>query len=314
MSILGEVLMVEHRFGGEHTELKLDVLGAYLDFYCNALKNQRFETWYIDGFAGTGFRQQTEMTGGIFDNEPIAFKEKTLLGSASIALNVDPPFDHYRFVEAHGPRRAALNELCDAAGARDCAIQGGDANDYIQKILADPPWSQHRDQWRQRAVVFLDPYGMSVKWQTLKALAESERADVWYLFNIKAVNQQMARDSARIDSSKFLALQEQFGTADWQTAFYRSGPTQGTLFGDTAPSSSKVATPEQISHFMRERLSTLFRYVSDPLPLTVGNMDRYFELYCLSNSPSPQAIALIKKGVTDIIRKRAQDRRQQGLP
>lgn len=306
--------MVEHRFGGEHTELKLDVLGAYLDFYCNALKHQRFETWYIDGFAGTGFRQQTEMTGGIFDNAPIAFQEKTLLGSASIALNVEPPFDHYRFVEAHGARRAALSELCKSVNVNDCLVQGGDANDHIQKILTEPPWSKHKDHWRQRAVVFLDPYGMSVKWQTLKALAESERADVWYLFNIKAVNQQMARDSTRIDSSKFLALQEQFGTDDWQAAFYKSGPMQGNLFGGSIPSSNKTATPEQISHFMRERLATLFRYVSDPLPLTVGSMDRYFELYCLSNSPSPQAITLIKRGVTDIIRKRAQDRRPQGGP
>jgi three-Cys-motif partner protein len=306
--------MVEHRFGGEHTELKLDVLGAYLDFYCNALKNKQFETWYIDGFAGTGFRQQTEMTGGIFDNSPAALREKTLLGSASIALNVDPPFDHYRFIEAHGPRRASLQELCNARTTNDCLVLGGDANDHIRKILSEPPWLQHRNHWRQRAVVFLDPYGMGVKWQTLEALAKSERADVWYLFNVKAVNQQMARDSARIDNSKFLALQEQFGTDDWQSAFYRSGPVQGDLFGGGNASINKVATPEQISHFMRERLRTLFCYVSEPLPLTVGAMDRYFELYCLSNSPSPQAIALIKRGVNDIIRKRAQDRRLPGHP
>ena len=306
--------MVEHRFGGDHTELKLDVLGSYLNFYCNALKNQRFETWYIDGFAGTGFRQQTQMTGGIFENAPIALQENTLLGSASIALNVEPPFDHYRFVEAHGPRRAALQGLCDANPTKECLVQGGDANECIRRILNEPPWSQHRDDWKQRAVVFLDPYGMGVKWQTLKVLAESERADVWYLFNVKAVNQQMARDSERIDSSKFLALQEQFGTDDWQAAFYRSMPDQGGLFEAARPSSTKVATPEQISHFMRARLSTLFRYVSEPLPLTVGSMERYFELYCLSNSDSPQAISLIKKGVTDIIKKRAPDRHRQDRP
>lgn len=306
--------MVEHRFGGEHTELKLDVLGKYLDFYCNALKHQAFETWYIDGFAGTGFRQQTELTGGIFANAPIAFQEKTLLGSASIALNVNPPFDHYRFVEANGPRRATLQQLCDTKNVKDCQVSAGDANDHIRSILAQPPWSGHRDQWRQRAVVFLDPYGMGVKWRTLEALAASERADVWYLFNVKAVNQQMARDGARIDESKYLALKEVFGTDDWQAAFYRSGPDQGNLFGGSSPSSSKRATPEQISQFMRERLGTLFRYVSDPLPLTVGSMNRYFELYCLSNSSSPQAIALIKKGVTDIIRKHGQDKRQQSHP
>jgi hypothetical protein len=49
---------VPHSYGGPWTELKLDVLKKYLNFYTDALKNQRFEKWYIDAFAGTGERHE----------------------------------------------------------------------------------------------------------------------------------------------------------------------------------------------------------------------------------------------------------------
>lgn len=297
--------MVKHEFGGEHTELKLDVIRAYLDFYCNALKNQNFETWYIDGFAGTGFRQEVRQTGGLLDGEPIALEETTLLGSASIALATTPPFDHYHFVEAHGPRRQALREMCKNAGHANAVVHDGDANQRITELLQSYLWTNSRTGWRQRAVVFLDPYGMSVRWPTLTALADSRRVDVWYLINIKAIQQQMAKDSRGLDESKFAALSDIFGTGDWKSEFYVSRPTQATLFGGLEESDERIGSREDISKYLRKRLGTLFRFVSEPLPLTVGNIDRYFELYCLANPERDVALGLIKKGVKDIITKRA---------
>ncbi len=297
--------MVKHEFGGEHTELKLDVIRAYLDFYCNALKNQKFETWYIDGFAGTGFRQEVRQTGGLLDGEPIALEEKTLLGSASIALTTTPPFDHYHFVEAHGLRRQALKELCENAGHANAVVHDGDANQRIEALLQSKLWTSISSGQRQRAVVFLDPYGMGVRWKTLKLLADSRRADIWYLFNLKAIHQQMAKDSRGIDQSKFAALSDIFGATDWRSQFYVSRPIQGDLYGAVEESDERIGNRADVSNFVRKRLRTLFTYVSEPLPLTVGSIDRYFELYCLSNSKSDAAISLIKKGVRDIITKRA---------
>jgi three-Cys-motif partner protein len=297
--------MVDHVFGGEHTELKLDVVRAYLDFYCNALKNQNFETWYIDGFAGTGFRKEVRLTGGIFEEQPIALEEKTLLGSASIALATNPAFDHYHFVEANGPRRKALQDMCRKAGRSEAVVHSGDANHRIEEIIQSSQWTSKSTGWRQRAVVFLDPYGMGVRWNTLKALADSQRVDVWYLLNLKAIQQQMARKSSGIDDGKFAALSDIFGTTDWRTEFYKSRPQQQNLFGGSDDSEQRIGNREDISSFARKQLMTLFDYVSEPLPLTVGSIERYFELYCLSNSKSAAAIKLIQKGVRDIITKRA---------
>ena len=50
-------------FGGSWTEQKLRMLAAYLAAYATVMKKQPFELWYIDGFAGTGYRE-LERQGG----------------------------------------------------------------------------------------------------------------------------------------------------------------------------------------------------------------------------------------------------------
>jgi three-Cys-motif partner protein len=50
-----------HRFGGEWTTAKLEVLAGYLKSYTTALKDKptaerSFRKGYIDAFAGTGYR------------------------------------------------------------------------------------------------------------------------------------------------------------------------------------------------------------------------------------------------------------------
>ena len=55
-----------HEFGGDWTTKKLNAIAEYLRSYTTALKNQRFRTTYIDGFAGTGYRKMREASlGGV---------------------------------------------------------------------------------------------------------------------------------------------------------------------------------------------------------------------------------------------------------
>ena len=46
--------MPQKRFGGKHTEEKLELVENYLDRYTTALKYQSFHLIYFDAFAGTG--------------------------------------------------------------------------------------------------------------------------------------------------------------------------------------------------------------------------------------------------------------------
>lgn len=293
---------IAHRFGGVWTEIKLNALREYLRFYQNALKNMNFETWYIDAFAGTGDRHAEMRQGGIFENRPLEYVEQILDGSARNALKVDPPFTHYWFSEQHRGRANQL-ELLKHEWPYDIQVQRSEANAGLRTLFNSPPWSGSREAWRQRGVVFLDPYGMSVDWETLQILAQTQRVDVWYLFPRAAVIHQLANDIRGIDEGKRKALSRIFGGDDWEEEFYRAKPAQASIF-DYEVEEGKVrhATPEQIAAFARRRFGKLFCYVSDPLPLMVkGN--KYFELYCLSNNK--KAIALIKRGVNHVIQKYA---------
>jgi three-Cys-motif partner protein len=291
---------VAHRFGGVWTEIKLKALTEYLSFYQNALKNQGFETWYIDAFAGTGDRHAELSRGGIFEGGPIEHVERILDGSARKALKIVPPFSHYWFAEQHKGRSSRL-EMLKKEWSHDIRIRQGEANAELQTLFASPPWSGGTSSGRQRGVVFLDPYGMSVNWDTLRVLAASEKVDVWYLFPRAAVIHQLAKDISGVDEGKRRALARIFGDDGWEAEFYSAKPAQISLF-DNAPLDGKNrhASPEDIAAFALKQFGKLFCYVSDPLPLTVKGHD-YFELYCLSNNS--KAIPLIKKGVEHVIRK-----------
>ncbi|MBA15869.1 MAG: hypothetical protein CMN73_05895 [Sphingomonas sp.] len=290
----------KHEFGGPWTEIKLDAISEYLHFYQNALKNRGFETWYVDAFAGTGERHTKVVKGGIFDDGPVEEIEAVLAGSAKRALDVRPPFEHYWFSEQRPTRVKVLESLRDDYGS-DIVVRQGDANEQLRLLFSSPPWTNHRHSWKQRAVVFLDPYGMSVGFETLGMLAATKRTDVWYLFPRKAVIQQLANKASGIDDGKRASLTRIFGCDDWEERFYKAQPAQHSLFNEPVTSEQiRMATGDEIAAFARERFGGIFAYVSSPIPLLINGRE-FFELYCFSNNPP--AIDLIKRGVDHVVKK-----------
>ena len=300
-----------HRFGGVWTEIKLRALSEYLQFYQLALKNMGFDTWYIDAFAGTGDRHVELRRGGIFEGNAIEDVEVILDGSARKALKVNPPFAHYWFAEQHSGRARQLEKLKNDTPL-NIQVKRGEANQELQALFSSSPWVGTSSSNRQRGIVFLDPYGMSVEWNTLRLLADTKRVDVWYLFPRAAVVHQLANDLAGVDESKRRALARIFGGDDWETEFYSQQSKQPSFF-DEMPTDGKRrhASSNDIAQFAQKKFREIFCYVSDPLPLLV-NGHNYFELYCLSNNP--RAVSLIKKGVDHVIKKYTPaSRRKSGL-
>jgi len=295
-------MTAEHRFGGVWTEVKLEAISAYSKFFTGAI-GSKFDLWYIDPFAGTGSRFAEEEAGGLFDGGPISTIERQYPGSAARALSIDPPFDHLRFGDTKRSHIKALEELVALHPGRDARVIPQDANTFVQSVFTDRFWSHPNGRGRgSRALVFLDPYGLEVKWRTLEVLAACEKADVWFLANLKAAVQQLSRDHGKLDADKRRALCEYFGTDAWETEFYRD-VEDGGLLGMMAARKEREATKREIASFHRQQLSKLFHYVSEPLPLAVGGMDDYFLLYCMSNNKTPAARALIKKGADWVIQR-----------
>lgn len=256
-----------HHFGGAWTHDKLERLRKYLQAYTTIFnKNKRaklLHTIYVDAFAGTGYRNpKSDQTDTALLFEPDDVEHDTFLkGSARIALEVEPPFKEYIFIERDPDYAQELKRLEEEFRTRRGNINTitAEANTYLLE------WVQ-RINWRTtRAVVFLDPYGMEVEWRVMEALGQTQAVDVWVLFPAGvAVNRLLTRSGPPPEPWS-RALTRSFGTEEWRSAFYRRQTVQ-TLF-DEEEVEQKEATVETIAQFFRDRLKTVFAGVAEPLLL-----------------------------------------------
>lgn len=285
--------MVEHSFGGDWTEEKLRCLREYLNRYRQIFtQNERarwYTTWYVDAFAGTGSRRISAPHAdidqdGVTDPEAAAYLD----GSARIALGLEHPFDNYLFIEKSKSRAEELQRMIDndfPALASRCTIKREDANSALAT------WSQERNWKRERAVVFLDPYGLQVSWQTVELLGRTKAVDLWYLFH--CVTRLLTRDGV-IEEKWRQKLTDIFGTGDWESHFYRT-TTAVDLFGEYEQT-ERDATVENIQRYLHDRLKTCFAEVAPSLVLRISNGSPLFVLcFAAANEKgAPIAVRIAK--------------------
>jgi three-Cys-motif partner protein len=76
---------------------------GYTKIFKRNTSAQFFEISYVDAFAGTGEIPRRELRGFFRDDpELLKSEEEFRKGSVKRALEVDPPFDHYVFIEKDG--------------------------------------------------------------------------------------------------------------------------------------------------------------------------------------------------------------------
>lgn len=160
-----------HSFGGDWTQTKLQILSKYLKAYNVALDGKPFpgapfRRAFIDAFAGTGYRSvasdaQDDPFRPTIPELDVADTVRLLDGSARMALNVEPRFDMYIFIERNKARCDELRRLRDEYSdrAESILICPGEANEEILN-LCRKNWTHHR------AVMFLDPYGIRPSFET----------------------------------------------------------------------------------------------------------------------------------------------------
>lgn len=274
--------MVQSRFGGAHTERKLVKLETYLDRYTTALKNQNFHLIYFDAFAGTGDIPQAGGKATLFQADEY---QPFIVGSAERALRVTMKFDEYIFVEHSSRKVDRLSELPDRYPAlRDrITIRRGDGNAEVQNFCS-------RQNWRNcRAVVFLDPFGNQVQWETIEAVADTEAIDLWYLFPAGlGVHRQIGRDGTVHDTHE-ASLDRLLGTKDWRFRFIEE-QSRTDLFGGIENVPTKIATPDSITRYMIQRMKTIFRggVLDHWLPLGSNGVHMYSLIFAWAN-PSEKA-------------------------
>jgi three-Cys-motif partner protein len=253
---------------------------------------------YIDGFAGTGERTIDQSAADLFGEDGV---EVSIDGSARIALKTDQPFDQHYFIESRSDRIQALNKLKELNADREIDVLEGDANILIKNICRDTAWRPNEGApgRGRRAVLFLDPYGLDVEWDTLVEISKTKAIDVWYLFSIEGLYRQAAHDFGKVDEAKAACLDRILGTTEWRKTFY-SPSSQNDLF--IQPDDPRRAVNiDGLQRFVTDRLSKLFPYVAPPLPLPKSGGPQRFSLYFFISNPDGSAIGLSRRIAGDIL-------------
>ncbi len=284
---------MSHEFGNINswTKDKLDRVQDYLNAYLTALKNQNFHLTYIDAFAGTGYVNMPFIAPqeGLFDFESTVTLKEFIDGSARIALQTDPSFANYIFIEQDKKRCEELEKLKleFPALANSISIINGEANAHVQK-LCEMNWIYRRS----RGVMFLDPYGTQVSWETIKAIANTQAIDLWLLFPIGTVNRLLNRNG-KIKEGRKYSLNRLFGDDLWFDTFF-DRQTRHSLFSDESETLFvKKASFEAIADYFVSKLKSVFAdAVSRPLVLTNSNNSPIFLLCFAAGNPRGAPIAV----------------------
>lgn len=284
------------QFGGSWSESKLGCVEDYAKAYLQVMSGQHWATLhYIDAFAGRG-RQTLKCAADETPDEAElendeAETEAFLVGSALRVLRASRQsqrgFDHFTFIDAHRPSCEELRAAVSDEGPEilaSCDFKCDDANEALDACLTTIDWHPGR------ALVFLDPFGLEVRWETVERLAATGACDVWYLFPLGGVIRMMT-NSGQIPERWRVRLDELFGTSDWYDEFYPT--SQGSLLGeDDMP--IKDASTAHVVAYIRKRLATAFPAVSDAAILRNGNGFPLFALVLgiANRSKSAQVPAL----------------------
>lgn len=284
-------MISKQQFGGDWTTQKLERLRKYLAAYTTIMSKQTFSFAYIDAFAGTGYREQKESTSStnllfpeLADEEPQQF----LQGSAHIALACTPAFNRYIFIENDAGKLAELQANLYRnfpEKEKQIIFNHGDANTVIQD-LCEKNWQQHR------AVLFLDPFGMQVKWSTIEAIAKTKAIDLWILFPLGVAVNRMLTKNGQINETWKRRLDDIFGNDEWYDAFYRK-TSHTTLFDAAINQTQKAADFAVITDYYVRRLKTVFPHVAEnPLPLCNSKNNPLFVLFFAAGNPKGGKIAV----------------------
>ncbi|MCH7904203.1 MAG: three-Cys-motif partner protein TcmP [Armatimonadetes bacterium] len=247
--------MGDQEFGSSWTSDKLRVLREYLSAYLHILRGPKakgfYRLTYLDAFAGTGNiaigKRDPRGQDRLID---VGDEETLIAGSARVALEQEMSFDEYVFIEQSSAKVARLESLKNEYPERADKIRvvREDANSFLQS------WSKTVSR-QTRAVVFIDPFGMQLSWETMVSLAETGCCDVWILFPLSAVNRVLT-EKGKLPDQWASRLDVFFGTKEWRKAFYKEREVE-TLFG-TEIETIRQADFSAISEYFADRLNGIF--------------------------------------------------------
>jgi three-Cys-motif partner protein len=176
------------------------------------------------------------------------------------------PFDRYIFIDIDPKETQKLQQqLSTHFPNRNIEIVTQDANTYIQN------WCSQMGAF-DRAVVFLDPFGLQVEWKTIQAIAETGKIDCWLLIPLGVGLLRMLPRNKMVSEQNQQTLTRFFGTEEWKERFYQRTEALALPFGEDEFREDEYyrVDKSQVAQFIIERLRSVFPHegvIEEPLVL-----------------------------------------------
>lgn len=291
--------MQPQSFGSEHTRKKLEAVQTYLGMFTTALKKRNFDLLYIDACAGSGSSipkaavsneaKRSDQIPLLPSDELMIDTDQIIVGSAIRALAVENPFSRYLFNDVKLANVRALKAEVQSNFqhlANRVSITQFDANDMLCRICDETNWK------KSRAVVFLDPFGLQIKFETLLRLAQTQAVDVWYLVPVFAMFRQV-RGDGEILSDGGRSVDEALGTSEWRNVVAKEEKGQIDMFGDGPTRSKKAVDVAWFERIAQERLKVAFggRVLDQVLPLGKPGLQEFSLMFAWANPSDPARLA-----------------------
>lgn len=255
------------------SEVKLDIVREYLAAYStimNAQKQPSFSYVYIDGFSGPGVCI-SKASGEYIPGSPLN------------ALNIEPPFHRYYFIDMDGGRAASLRQLCE--GIDKVEVEEGDCN----RILLEKVFPQVKYEDYRRGICLLDPYKMDVSWALVEGAGRLRSLELFVNFPTMVINRTvLLKDPSRITQANADKMITFWGDDSWRSLFYQE---RATLFD---VEEEKGASNVEVVNAYRERLKKVagFEFVSEGMPMMNRKNSIVYYLLFASHKPVAEKIVV----------------------
>jgi len=256
---------------GYWSEVKLDIIRKYASAYSRILaarENPRLYHIYIDGFAGAGINT-SKATG------------KLVPGSPLIALQTEPSFREYHFVDLNPGKSQHLEQLSE--GHPNVFTYNDDCN----TVLLDRIFPKARYKDYHRALCLLDPYGLHLNWDVIATAGKMKSIDMFLNFPVADMNRnviwRIPEGMSQYDLDRMNAF---WGDDSWRQVAYS---TNKNLFGYPEKEDN-----ETIADGFRQRLITEAGFKHVPVPLPMKNSQNAVVYYLFFASQKPVAAEIIE--------------------
>lgn len=280
----------QNEWGGPWTERKLEAFSKYVWSYLKIMKQKPYwKTIYFDGFAGSGNRSDN-CKSELYRQLKFSLEEESgYKGAAQRVINLKDglTFDYYYFIDSNEISLSHLEKrLSQDPGSENKQIvfRSGDANKWVLELAVALKTNKHA------ALVFLDPFGMQINWDSIAALANT-RSDIWILVPTGVIVNRLLDKKGELKSIE--KLQSFFGLCadDIKKSFYYS-EHQNTIFGEEELV-RKVSKPiEKIARLYIDQLKAVWTHViENPLVLNNSKGVPIFHFVFASNNKNAVKIA-----------------------